>query len=99
MRLLYKLAKQNNPYSPKSLKFGKTLKQKIHKTSTRDHLYEKYGAKAFLVPNQRKFPIVNPNTGKISCKLLKAAKIRANQHGYQDIVIKADRLLKQHGCI
>ena len=99
MGLLYKIAKQNNPYSPKSLKFGKTLKQKIHKTSTREHLYEKFGAKAFLKPEERKFPIVNPNTGKVSCKLLKAAKIRAAQHGYQDLVAKADRLLKEHSCI
>jgi len=99
MGLLHKIAKQNNPYSPKSLKFGKTLKQKIHKSSVREKLYEKFGAKAFLMPEQRKFPIVNPNTGKVSCKLLKAAKIRAAQHGYQDIVAKADRLLKEHGCI
>ena len=99
LELLKKIAKQSNPYSPKSLKFGKTLKEKIHKTSVREKLYEKYGAKAFLMPEQRKFPIVNPNTGKISCKLLKAAKIRAAQHGYQNIVLKADRLMKEHNCI
>jgi len=99
MGLLNKIAKQQNPYSPKALKFGKTLKQKIHKTSTREKLYEKFGGKAFLKPEERKFPIVNPNTGKVSCKLLKAAKIRAAQHGYQDLVAKADRLLKEHNCI
>jgi len=99
MSLLYKIAKEQNPYSPKSLKFGKTLKDKIHKTSTREKLYEKFGAKAFLNPQQKKFPVVNPNTGKVSCKLLKAAKIRAAQNGYQDIVLKAERLMKEHSCI
>ena len=93
------MGKKQSPFSPTALKFGKTLKEKIRKTSTREKLYEKYGAKAFLLPSQKKFPIVNPNTGKVSCKLLKAAKIRAAQHGYSEVVVKASRLLQQHGCI
>ncbi len=85
---LYKLAAQ--------LKFGKTLKEKIHKTSTRDSLYQKYGPRAFLLPEEKKFPIVHPVTGKISCKLLKAAKMRAAQHGHTEVVKKADRLIATH---
>ena len=95
---LRKLAQQS-VYSPKALKFGKTLKNKIHKTSVREHLSQKYGSNAFLRPEQKKFPIVNPNTGKISCKLLKAAKMRAAQHGYSDVVNKASTLMTQHKCI
>jgi len=95
---LIKIASQN-PYSPKSLKFGKTLKTKIHKTSVREHLLQKHGPNAFLLPEQKKFPIVNPNTGKVSCKLLKAAKIRAAQHGYQNVVAKANSLMAKHNCI
>ena len=91
---LLKIAKKNN-----KIKFGKVLKQKIHRTSTREQLYQKYGPKAFLMPQERKFPIVHPQTGKVSCKLLRAAKIRAAQHGYQDVVAKANRLLKQNHCI
>ena len=103
--MIYKLAmalikeSSQNPYSPKALKFGKTLKVKIHRQSTRNKLLEKYGPRAFLLPEQKKFPIVNPNTGKVSCKLLKAAKIRASQHGYQQVVQKADRLLREHNCL
>ena len=97
--ILFKVAKQQNKYSPKSLKFGNTLKQKIHKQSYRDRMLDRYGKDAFLMPEQKKFPIVNPNTGKVSCKMLKAAKIRASQHNYQDIVAKADRLLRQNNCI
>ena len=91
--LLYKIAKQNK------MKFGRTLKTKIHRTSTRKELYDKYGPKAFLMPEQLKFPIVHPQTGKVSCKLLRAAKVRAAQHGYQDVVLKANRLMKEHNCI
>ena len=100
--MLYKIAYEiikeagMDPHNPKALKFGKTLKEKIHKTSTRNTLLKKYGPKAFLMPEQKKFPIVNPNTGKISCKLLKAAKIRAKQHGYEQIAAKADRLMMTH---
>jgi len=92
----FKKVASQNPRNPYSLKFGKTLKQKIHKQSVRGSLLEKYGPKAFLMPEQKKFPIVNPNTGKVSCKLLKAAKIRAAQHGYQDIVAKAEKLMQTH---
>ena len=92
---LVKNASQS-PYNPKVLKFGKTLKNKIHKTSTRNHLAQKFGDKAFLMPQQKKFPIINPNTGKVSCKLLKAAKIRAAQNGYQDVLNKANTLMQTH---
>ena len=91
--------REQDPRNPYSLKFGKTLKQKIHDKSYREKLYEKYGARAFLMPEQKKFPIVNPNTGKVSCKLLKAAKIRAAQHGYTQVVAKATALLQQHKCL
>lgn len=103
--MMYKIAAHlikeasQNPYSPKALKFGKTLKQKIHRQSTRNQLLEKFGPRAFLLPQEKKFPIVNPNTGKVSCKLLKAAKIRAAQHGYQNVLQKADRLLREHNCL
>jgi len=98
--MLYKIAAEKiafqNPRSPKALKFGQTLKEKIHKTSVREHLLEKHGPSAFLLPAEKKFPIINPNTGKVSCKMLKAAKIRAAQHGYQDVLRKADKLIQTH---
>ena len=92
--MIYKTAL--NKMSPKSMKFGKVLKQRIHKQSTRETLLKKYGPKAFLMPEQKKFPIINPNTGNVSCKLLRAAKIRALQHHYNDIASKADRLMQKH---
>ena len=92
------MAKQD-PRNPYALKFGRTLKRKIHDKEYREKLYRKYGAKAFLMPEQKKFPVVNPNTGKISCKLLKAAKIRAAQHGYTQVVSRAAALLQRNGCL
>lgn len=85
-----------DPRSPKSIKFGKTLKAKIRKSSVREHLLQKKGPSAFLMPEQKKFPIVNPNTGKVSCKMLKAAHMRASQYGYQDVAAKAIKLMQTH---
>ena len=94
--VLSKIAKQQNKYSPKSLKFGNTLKQKIHKQSYRNIMLDRYGKDAFLIPEQKKFPIINPNTGKVSCKMLKAAKMRAMQHNYLDVARKANSLMTEH---
>lgn len=77
------------------MKFGKTLRQKIDSPSDRDKMTKKYGKQAFLMPKERKFPIVNPNTGNVSCKMLRAAKVRAAQHGYSDVERKASVMFSQ----
>lgn len=74
------------------MRFGKTLRQKIDSKRDREKITEKYGNSAFLLPSQKKFPIINPNTGNVSCKMIRAAKVRAAQHGYNDVERKASML-------
>jgi len=55
----------------------------------------------FLLPDERKFPICNPNTGKIDCRLIKAAMSRAagfnkGKKKYPGIFRKAQELYKKH---
>ncbi len=80
-----------------------SLQKRVHTTSTRKKMLEKYGEKAFLDPDNLKFPIVNPNTGKIDCRLLYAARTRALQFagrktGYRELAAKAKSLYQQYGC-
>ena len=82
----------------KQIKFGKTLRQKIDSPHDREKLTKKFGEQAFLMPQQRKFPIINPNTGKVSCKMSRAAKVRAAQHGYADVERKASLMFSKK-CI
>ena len=74
------------------IKFGKTLRQKIDSPHDREKMTKKYGNQAFLMPKEKKFPIINPNTGNISCKMLRAAKMRAAQFGYNDVKMKASSM-------
>jgi len=80
------------------MKFGKTLRQKIDSGHDREKIEKKYGKEAFLLPEKRKFPIINPNTGNVSCKMLRAAKVRAAQYGYRDVERKASLMFSQK-CI
>ena len=79
------------------------VRGKISTKKDRQLLLEKFGEKAFLLPDQLKFPVVNPRTGKYDCALLYAATIRARQYlgvksGYREVYKKAKELYKQHGC-
>jgi len=76
-------------------KFGRTLREKIDSKHDREKLKDKLGSSAFLIPGEKKFPIVNPNTGKVSCKMIRAAKTRAAQFGYSDVYRKASVLFNQ----
>ncbi|MFW6281562.1 MAG: hypothetical protein ACOC1O_02050 [bacterium] len=74
------------------------LQKKLSLESTREEMYEKYGEKAFLMPDERKFPVVHPDTGEYNCKLIYAARIRAAQHGYEEVEEKAIELYNEQGC-
>jgi len=79
-------------------KFPKSLKkmfQKGGKLLTQKRRRE-LPARYFLLPKQRKYPYVNPNTGKPSVYLLTAAYRRAKQYHRNDIAAKAARLLKRY---
>lgn len=78
-------------------------KQKLSSKKNRQLMLEKYGKDAFLLPNQLKFPVKNPDTGKYDCSLIYAARIRAKQYsglkpGYREIAAKAEELYKQNNC-
>lgn len=61
----------------------------------RHSLKEKCGNKAFLLPDQEKFPVQN-NKCEYVCQGIQAAKNRACQYGYYDVAEKADRLAVKH---
>ena len=79
------------------------LRSKISSKKNRQLMLEKYGKDAFLLPNQLKFPVVYPDTGKYECSLIYAARIRAKQYagvkpGYREIANKAEELYKSNKC-
>lgn len=56
---------------------------------------QKMPSSYFLLPKERKFPY-KTKTGKISCKGLRQAMVRAQQHGYRNVYQKAKRLYKKY---
>jgi len=75
-----------------------TLQKNLSKKSNREKMLEKYGEKAFLLPNELKFPVINPFTDDYDCRLIYAARIRAKQHDYKNIEEKAEKLYKDQNC-
>ena len=71
------------------------LKQKLSRKSFRKNLLEKHGSRAFLMPDKLKFPIMD-ESGTVHPGLLKAAYMRARQHGYTDVANKAKDLMGEY---
>ena len=76
---------------------------KLSSRKNRQLMLEKYGKNAFLLPDQLKFPVVNPDSGKPECSLIYAARIRAKQYagvkpGYRELADKAERMFKSNKC-
>ena len=59
---------------------------------------QEYPKKWYLWPSKRKYPIVDPSTGKMSCTLIKAVIYRASRNGDNNIANKA-RALYSKNCI
>ena len=79
------------------------IKTYLSRKSNRNLMLEKYGDKAFLIPDKLKFPVVDPKSGKPHCGLIYAARIRAKQFasrkpGYREIANKAEELYKENKC-
>ncbi len=79
------------------------IQKQISKASTRNEMLEKYGNKAYLLPEKLKFPVVSPDTGEYNCKMIYAARARALQYAgrkpeYKDIAKKAENLYNQLNC-
>lgn len=84
-------------------KIDPKLQKKLQSKIFRRQMLEKCGKKSFLLPDQLKFPIMNPDNCKIDCKLLYSAYVRAKQFsgktpGYREIANKAKEILKEEGC-
>ncbi len=79
-----------------------TIRKSISTPKKRQLIYEKYGKKAFLLPDKLKFPVINPQTGKYDCNLIYSARLRAKQYinnpGYREIAKKAEELFREHKC-
>jgi hypothetical protein len=73
------------------------IKRFISKKSNREKLLEKCGRKAFLMPDELKFPIMNPKC-EYDCSLLFAAYLRAREWHYDDIAEKAANLFNKLNC-
>ena len=78
--------------------FPDSLHVKLSKTSTRKQMLEDFGEKAFLDPTNLKYPIINPFTKKVDCRLIQAAKVRASQYHKEDIINKAEKAYKDNNC-
>ena len=71
-----------------------SLKTFLSRKSNRKKMLEQFGSKAFLMPDKLKFPIMD-QSGNVS-GLLKAAYMRARQHGYTDVAAKARDLMHEY---
>ena len=78
--------------------FPDTLHKKLSLTSTRKQMLEDFGHDAFLDPDNLKYPIINPFTKKVDCRLISAAKIRAAQYHKTDILKKAEEEYIKNKC-
>ena len=79
------------------------VKKYLSSKANRRKLLENYGEKAYLLPKQLKFPVINYKTGEYDCRLIYAARIRAKQFagrkpGYNTIAATADKLYKSNSC-
>jgi len=67
-------------------------------------LYERCGARAFLLPNQRdaglsKFPVMARQGACVpDCRGVRAALQRASRYGYDEVARKARKLARRGSC-
>jgi len=80
----------------------KSIPDVVHKSlskiETRQKMLDKLGSEAFIDPTNLKYPIYNPISYKIDCRLISAAIARSKQHHQKDIEKKAIELAKKHNC-
>lgn len=79
------------------------FKRILANKENRQEMLKKYGDKAFLLPKELKFPVVDPNTGKYHCGLIYSARLRAKQWQekkpeYIDVFKKANELYYETKC-
>lgn len=67
-------------YENLKTKIPKDLSDLLKSTRVRKEMLKKYGKTAFLDPKDLKFPVINPNTGNLDCRLIYAAYFRSTIH-------------------
>ena len=97
-------------YEKVDYEIDKDVKEMLGSSRVRKEMKKKYGNDAFLDSNNLKFPVINPKTGVIDCKLIYAAVIRSsiftNKGGtklqpkeyYENIKTAAVKLYKDNKC-
>lgn len=75
-----------------------SLKDHLSKKSNREKMKEKFGDRAFLNPDELKYPVINPFTEDYDCRLIYAAYVRSRQHKHKDIEVKAKDLYDSNDC-
>ncbi len=84
------------------VKIPSDIKTALNSPSIRRKMLSNFGEKAFLLPGKLLFPILNPKTGKLDCRLLYAAYIRSKQWsskpGYREISLKAREMINDNSC-
>jgi hypothetical protein len=53
-----------------------SIKSSLINISDRKTLLNEYGIDSFIDPDNLRYPVINPNTGKYDCNLIYAAKLR-----------------------
>ena len=74
----------------------KSLEDKVKSKKWRQKIYEKHGAKAFLIPKELGFPVMDENG--YHCGLIYAAYTRAKQYHHNKLANKAKNLFAKAGC-
>lgn len=70
-----------------------SLKKYLMDENNRKEMFETFGAKAFLKPDELKMPVVNPETGEYDCNLVLANRIRLRQlNESQELKDKLDEI-------
>ncbi len=75
-----------------------SLKKHLSSQENRRQMKEKFGDRAFLNPEELKYPVINPFTEDYDCRLIYAAYVRSKQHKHKDIEVKAKDLYESNNC-
>ena len=73
-----------------------SIKKIFHDRNNIEKLLTEYGDSAFINPKYRKYPIINPNTGKYDCDLMYASKLRLTQLNENTDIL--DKLMYECNC-
>ena len=74
-----------------------SLKKYLMDENNRKEMFENFGERAFLKPDELKMPIIHPETGEYDCNLVLANRIRLRQlNESQELKNKLDDIYHCH---